>query len=62
MITLAESLAVDFNFIRVDLYNLNNNIYFGELTPYPAGVSSFQGFDVASLDEVLGEKWKIKGA
>jgi len=62
MVGLAESLAVDFDFIRVDLYNQNNNIYFGELTPYPAGVSSFRGFDVASLDEVLGEKWKIKGA
>lgn len=58
MISLAELLAAGFDLIRVDLYSQGSNIYFGELTPYPAGVSSFSGFDINSLDGTLGEKWK----
>lgn len=34
-IELAETLSADFSFIRVDLYLLENHIYFGELTNYP---------------------------
>ncbi len=57
MITLAESLAAGFEFIRVDLYQQGHNIYFGELTPtpYPAGISTFAGFDINNLDSALGE-------
>ena len=36
MISLAETLSKDFPFIRVDFYVVNNHIYFGELTLYPA--------------------------
>ena len=45
MLELAKKLAKDFLFVRVDFYNVNNTIYFGELTfnsgggvelPYPA--------------------------
>lgn len=57
MVQLAESLATGFDFIRVDLYNVNNHIYFGEFTPYPGGVST--QFLPASLDYSLGGKWKI---
>jgi len=60
MVHLAETLAEDFDFMRVDLYSLENKIYFGELTPYPGGVTSLRGFDVASMDYILGEKWKRK--
>lgn len=60
MVQLAECLAEGFDFIRVDLYSQENRIYFGELTPYPGGVSYLRGFDVASADYVLGEKWKRK--
>jgi len=60
MVQLAESLSERFDFIRVDLYNSENKIYFGEFTPYPAGVSSFLGFDISSIDFVLGDKWKSK--
>lgn len=59
MVKLAEKLSKDFDFIRVDLYNLEGKIYFGELTPYPGGVSTLTGFDVASYDVELGEKWKM---
>jgi hypothetical protein len=45
--------------MRVDLYNVENKIYFSELTPYPGGVST--KFEPESLDYALGEKWKRKG-
>lgn len=35
MIELAKKLAEDFPFVRVDFYNLNGKIFFGELTFYP---------------------------
>jgi hypothetical protein len=35
MSALAETLAVNFDFVRVDLYSINNKIYFSELTHYP---------------------------
>jgi hypothetical protein len=60
MVWLAESLSEEFDFIRVDLYNPGNKIYFGELTVYPAGISSFLGFDIRALDSILGDKWKRK--
>lgn len=36
MVSVAEKLASDFPFVRVDLYNVGGKIYFGELTFYPA--------------------------
>ena len=56
MISVAESLSEGFDFIRVDLYNVNNKIYFGELTPYPGGISA--KFEPDSYDYIFGEKWK----
>lgn len=35
MVQVAESLAGDFPFVRVDLYNIEGKIYFGEMTFYP---------------------------
>jgi hypothetical protein len=55
MVQLAETLAQDFEFIRVDLYNIAGRILFGEMTPYPGGVST--RFLPESLDHVLGTKW-----
>lgn len=37
MISIAEKLSEDFKFVRVDLYNINGKIYFGELTFTPRG-------------------------
>lgn len=37
MIELVEKISVDIPFLRVDLYSMDNLIYFGELTFYPAG-------------------------
>ena len=36
MLDMASNLAADFKFARVDLYELNDRIYFGEMTFSPA--------------------------
>lgn len=51
-IALAETLSKDFNFIRVDLYLLDKNIYFGELTNHPG--SGFVPFKPDSLELKMG--------
>jgi hypothetical protein len=57
MIDLAELLGKPFDFIRVDLYSVNNRIYFGEFTNYPMGART--PFNPVSLDYEYGKKWKI---
>lgn len=52
IIDVAEKLAGDFVFVRVDLYDINNKIYFGELTPIP-GVHG--GFQPDEWDYTFGE-------
>jgi len=43
MLEIAEILAANFPFVRVDLYNIDGRIIFGELTFYPSnGRSSFK--------------------
>ena len=37
MIDVASKLSAGFNFVRVDLYEHDGNIYFGEMTFHPAG-------------------------
>ena len=59
MIRVAESLSKGFGFIRVDLYNINSKIYFGELTSYPGGISD--RFEPDSYDYMFGDKWKGDG-
>ena len=57
MYQVAEKLAEDFVFVRVDLYDVNSKIYFGELTFTPTG-----GLDSdysRKIDEYLGEKIKL---
>lgn len=51
-IKIAEKLSADFNFIRVDLYLLENQIYFGELTNYPG--NGFQPFQPESMEYKVG--------
>ncbi|MFC2168345.1 ATP-grasp fold amidoligase family protein [Acidobacteriota bacterium] len=57
MIHVAESLSREFNFMRVDLYNVGERIYVGELTCYHAGGEAI--FIPRKYDYVFGEKWKI---
>ena len=42
MIEIAKKLSTGFKFVRIDLYNIQGKIYFGEMTFYPAdGVGKF---------------------
>jgi hypothetical protein len=57
MLNLAELLGKPFDYIRVDLYSLDNDVYFGELTSYPQ--SGYAPFFPASLDFTIGAEWKL---
>ena len=52
MISIAERLSEGLKFVRVDLYNINGKIYFGELTFYPAG--GIGSFSPEEGDSILG--------
>jgi len=57
MLEIAELLSKGFSHVRVDLYNLNGKIYFGELT-----FCSASGYEVAhpmEYDRVVGDWIKI---
>lgn len=57
MFRIAEKLSKDIKFIRVDLYNVNNRIYFSEFTFYPSS-----GFDKNRLeitDKIFSEKLNL---
>ncbi len=58
MIKIAENLSSEFNYVRVDLYNINGKIYFGELT-FTHG-SGFESFFPEKYDLIYGKKIKIK--
>ena len=58
MVRVAEILAENLDFIRVDLYNIDGKIFFGELTCYPGG--GMLGFDPKEYDFLFGEKWNMK--
>jgi hypothetical protein len=57
MLEIARHLGKPFDFIRVDLYDVNGSIVFGELTPYPCG--GLERFQPASFDVELGQKWQL---
>ena len=57
MLQAARGLSVEFDFVRVDLYNVSGRIYFGELTCTPA-----QGFNpIASKERqrMRDEMWHL---
>ena len=58
MIKISKKLSKDFDYIRVDLYSLNNKIYFGELTFHPG--AGFNIFFPLKYDKIFGDKLKIK--
>lgn len=57
MMSIASRLSAPFDFVRVDLYNIDGKIYFGEFTFTPVGGGI--KFQLESWDVKLGEKWKI---
>lgn len=54
MLKYAETLSANFDYVRVDLYNIDGKIYFGELTHYPA--SGFKKF----IEADLSENWIVR--
>lgn len=58
MIELAEKLSKNIPFVRVDFYDINGKIYFGELTFYPG--SGFEEFTPDSWDYELGSWLKLE--
>lgn len=57
MKTLAAELSRDIPFVRIDFYEVNGKVYFGEMTFYPA--SGFEGFIPEEWDMKLGEWLKL---
>jgi TupA-like ATPgrasp len=57
MIDLAERLGADTDFVRVDVYDVDGRIVFGELTSFPAGGDS--PFDPESFNEEFGRPWTV---
>ena len=55
MLELASILSKDFDFVRVDLYNVDGKIYFGELTFCPA--SGLGTFIPEEWNKNFGEFW-----
>ncbi len=53
MIDICKQLSKDFPFVRVDLYNIKGQIYFGELTFYPW--SGYVKFHPDTFDFELGK-------
>lgn len=51
---IAENLASDFDFIRIDLYIMDDIIYFGEITNTPG--NGFEKFTPINFDLELGNK------
>ena len=59
MLEIAEKLAkyVDNPFVRIDLYDIDNHIYFGEFTFYPGG--GFEEFRPKEWDYIMGSWVKL---
>ena len=58
MIEIANVLADGFDHVRVDLYNINGKIYFGEMT-FTNG-SGFEKIIPDEYDYILGDEWDLK--
>jgi hypothetical protein len=57
MVSIAERLGRDTDFVRVDLYAVPGRVVVGELTSYPAGGDS--PFDPECFDLEFGRTWTV---
>ena len=53
MIELAEKLSKNIPFVRVDFYEVNGKVYFGELTFFPG--NGLEEFKPEEYDKMLGD-------
>ncbi|CAA0096953.1 Uncharacterised protein [BD1-7 clade bacterium] len=56
MLHIAKRLGGEFDYARVDLYNVDGAVYFGEITFAPAG--GFGRFSPDNIDIKWGELWE----
>lgn len=54
MVRVAEALAADFPYARIDLFYCRGKVYFGEITFYHGG--AFERFDPPEFDRIFGDK------
>ena len=58
MLRVAEKLSNGFPFVRVDLYNIEGKVYFGELTFYPW--SGYVKFNPDNADYIFGKDFELR--
>lgn len=60
MISMAQKLSEPFEFVRVDLFEIDGSVYFGEMTFIPA--CGFEGFKPDKWDKssVNGFSYVVK--
>jgi hypothetical protein len=57
MVRICRKLCKDFDFVRVDLYNAADGIFFGELTHYPG--AGREVFYPSEFDLEMGSHWHV---
>lgn len=57
MIKMSRDLCKPFQFVRVDLYQANGKVYFGEMTFFPAGGAP--DFKPSEYDKIVGDMWEL---
>ncbi|MHA0289135.1 ATP-grasp fold amidoligase family protein [Mycobacterium sp. C3-094] len=57
MIEVAEKLGAETDFVRVDVYDVDGRVVFGELTSFPAGGDS--PFEPESFNLEFGRPWTV---
>ena len=59
MLKFSKILSDDIPFVRVDWYEINGKLYFGELTFYPG--SGYEEFTPSKYDKIIGDFIKLDG-
>jgi hypothetical protein len=60
MARTAEQLAAEFDYARVDLYLVGDQVRFGEITHYDGNAT--QQFEPVAFDAELGDLWRVAAA
>ena len=59
MLNFSKTLSNNIPFVRVDWYEINGKLYFGELTFYPG--SGYEEFTPSKYDKIIGDFIKLDG-
>jgi hypothetical protein len=59
MIGIARALGAGWDFIRIDLYAVDGDVWFGEYTPYPGG--GLLPYEPKAFDSEQGLHWTLPG-